>query len=116
LDFSGEKNPQHVFLRKGNKAVCPMSQIFGMLKTPKWRKKGVISAKLPDLSRPEFHLSLLGTLALLRMWRHLAVKVGTSKERGKQWQTIPKNLPRMQRARAIQPDWALVPAKTGPRA
>ena len=24
-DFSGRKNPQHAFLRKGSKAVCPMS-------------------------------------------------------------------------------------------
>ena len=23
--FQGEKNPQHAFLRKGSKAVCPMS-------------------------------------------------------------------------------------------
>jgi hypothetical protein len=29
------KNPQHAFLRKGSKAVCPMSQICGMLKNPK---------------------------------------------------------------------------------
>ena len=28
--FKGEKNPQHVFLRRGSKAVCPMSQICGM--------------------------------------------------------------------------------------
>jgi hypothetical protein len=28
------KNPQHAFLRKGSKAVCPMSQICGMLKSP----------------------------------------------------------------------------------
>jgi hypothetical protein len=34
-------------------------------------------------------------------WRHLAEKVGTSKGGGKQWQPTPKNLPRMQRARAI---------------
>jgi len=27
--------------------------------------------------------------------------VGTSKDGGKQWQPTPKNLPRMQRARAI---------------
>jgi hypothetical protein len=27
--FKGEKNPQHAFLRRGSKAVCPMSQIFG---------------------------------------------------------------------------------------
>jgi hypothetical protein len=28
------KNSQHVFLRKGSKAVCPMSQICGMSKNP----------------------------------------------------------------------------------
>jgi hypothetical protein len=26
------KNPKHAFLRKGNKEVCPMSQICGMSK------------------------------------------------------------------------------------
>ena len=45
-------------------------------------------------SRPDFHLSLLGSLASLRTYRHLAAKVGTSKGGGKQWQTTPKNLPR----------------------
>ena len=34
-------------------------------------------------------------------WRYLLAKVGTSKRGGKQWQTTPKNLPRMQRTRAI---------------
>jgi hypothetical protein len=29
-DFSGRKNPQHAFLRRGSKAVCPMSQFCGM--------------------------------------------------------------------------------------
>jgi hypothetical protein len=72
-----------------------------MSKILKWRKKGIISAKLPIHSRPQFHLSLLGALALLGTWRHLAAKVGTSKGRGKQWQTTPKNFPRMQLARAI---------------
>jgi hypothetical protein len=52
-------------------------------------------------SRPQFHLSLLGELACVGPWRHLAAKVGTSKGRGKQWQTTPKNMPRMQHARAI---------------
>jgi DNA gyrase inhibitor GyrI len=28
--FQGEKIPQHAFLRKGSKAVGPMSQIYGM--------------------------------------------------------------------------------------
>jgi hypothetical protein len=31
-DFFGRKNPQHAFLRKGSKAVCPVSQICGTLK------------------------------------------------------------------------------------
>jgi hypothetical protein len=57
--------------------------------------------KIKDHSHPQFHLSLLGALALMGTWRHLEVKVGMSKGRGKQWQTTPKNLPRMQRARAI---------------
>jgi len=38
-------------------------------------------------------------------WRHLAEKVGTSKGVGKQWQPTPKNLPRMQCARAIPVAW-----------
>jgi hypothetical protein len=32
--FSGEKNHQYAFLRKGSIAVCPMSQICGMSKNP----------------------------------------------------------------------------------
>ena len=51
------------------------------------------------LSRPQFHLSLLGSRRCGRS--HLAAKVGTSKGGEKQWQTTPKNLPRMQCARAI---------------
>jgi hypothetical protein len=39
------------------------------------------------------------------MWKHLAEKVGTSKGGGKQWQPTPKNLPRMQCARAIPVTW-----------
>jgi hypothetical protein len=29
-DFSGQKNPQHAFLRRGSKTIGPMSQICGM--------------------------------------------------------------------------------------
>jgi hypothetical protein len=53
------------------------------------------------ISRPQFHLSLLGSLASLRTYRHLAAKMGTTKGGGKQWQTTPKYFPRMQCARAI---------------
>jgi hypothetical protein len=49
-----------------------------------------------DNSRPQFHLSLLGSLASLRTYRHLAARVGTSKGGGKQLQTTSKSLPRMQ--------------------
>jgi hypothetical protein len=30
VGFFGRKNPQQAFLRRGSKAVCPMSQICGM--------------------------------------------------------------------------------------
>ena len=62
------------------------------------RNLGKITTR--HFSRPQFHLSLLGSLASLRMLRHVAAKVGTSKGGGKQWQTTPKNLPRMQCAKS----------------
>jgi hypothetical protein len=40
----------------------------------------VISAKLPDISRPQFHLPLLGALAWWHAWRCLVAKVGTSNQ------------------------------------
>jgi hypothetical protein len=58
----------------------------------------MVSVIMDGNCRPQFHLSLLGALALLGTWRHLTAKVGTSKGSGKQRQTTPKNLPRMQRA------------------
>ena len=32
VEFLGRRNLQHAFLRRGSKAVCPMSQICGMSK------------------------------------------------------------------------------------
>jgi hypothetical protein len=32
--FQGKKNPKHDFLRRGSKAISPMSQICGTLKNP----------------------------------------------------------------------------------
>ena len=32
LDFYGRKNPQHAFLRRGSKRICPMSQLCDMSK------------------------------------------------------------------------------------
>jgi hypothetical protein len=51
------------------------------------------------------HVEILNLNKVIVTWRHLAAKVGTSKGRGKQWQTTPKNLPRMQCARAIPVAW-----------
>jgi hypothetical protein len=110
VGFFRRKNPQHAILRNGSKAVCLMSQICGMLKN-----RGSRSYRLnySDTILAQFHLSLLGALALLGTWRHLAAKVRKSKGRGKQWQTTPKNLPRMQRDRAIPVSGF---CQTGPRA
>ena len=57
------------------------------------------------LSRPQLHLSLLGSLASLLTYRHLAAKVWTCKGEVKQWQTTPKNLLSMQCARATPVTW-----------
>ena len=62
----------------------------------------VISAKLPD--KILVHSSHFGRWNLSRRSGRGGTwwwKVGTSKIGGKQWQATPKNLPRMQRTRAI---------------
>jgi hypothetical protein len=62
----------------------------------------VISAKLPDnILTHSSTFRRWGSLTSWQTWGHLVVKVGMSKCRGKQWLTTPKNLPRMQRTRAI---------------
>jgi hypothetical protein len=45
VGFFGRQNPQHAFLRRGSKAVCPMSQLCGMLKNPTMTWKSHCSAK-----------------------------------------------------------------------
>ena len=91
VGFLGRKNPQRAFLRRFS--ACKRSiNLSGS------RNLDKITG---HPSRPQFHLSLLGSLASLRTCRHLAAKVGTSKGGGKQWQTTPKNLSKMQCARAI---------------
>jgi hypothetical protein len=47
----GRKNPQHAFLRRRSKAVCPMSQLCGMLKNPAMTWKSDYLAKF---DRPFF--------------------------------------------------------------
>ena len=51
--FQGEKNPQHAFLRKVSKAVCPMSHLRHV-KEPESVCVGSrnFRSKLPAISRP----------------------------------------------------------------
>ena len=69
------------------------------------------------LSRSQFYLSLLGSLASLRTYRHLAAKVGTSKGGGKQWQTTPRICPGCSGPEPYRShDSALVPANPASKA
>ena len=59
-----------------------------------------------NISRPRrVPPSAAGGLSRRWTWRHLAEKVETSKGGGKKWQPTPRNLPRMQSARAIPVAW-----------
>ena len=69
------------------------------------------------ISRPQFHRSLLGSLASLRTYRHLAAKLGTSKGGGKQWQNTPRTCPGCSVPEPYRShDWALVPARPASKA
>jgi hypothetical protein len=70
-DF-GRKNPQHAFLRKGIKAVCPMSSICGVLKIPGFTCKLESQAKFVGHFSPDSFLRLqrpLMSLDVERLWR-----------------------------------------------
>jgi hypothetical protein len=64
-----------------------------------------------QISRPQFHLSLLASLVSLRTYRHLVAKVGTSKGGEKNGKLPPSTCPG---SSVPEPywshDWALVPA------
>ena len=68
-------------------------------------------------SRPQFNLSLLGSLASLRTYRHLAAKVGTSKGRESNGKLPPRTCPE---CRVPEPyrshDWAVVPVNPASKA
>jgi len=68
VGFLGRKNSQHAFLRRGSKAIGPMSQFAACKRSLNLcgsRNLGKITTG--HLSRPQFHLSLLGSVASLRM-------------------------------------------------
>jgi hypothetical protein len=70
------------------------------------RESRILGEMCRNISRPRrVPSSAAGGLSRRWTWRHLAEKVGTSKGGGKQWQPTPKNLPSMQRVRAIPVAW-----------
>jgi hypothetical protein len=64
--FFGRKNPQYAFLRRGSKAVCPMSWFTACKRTQKWRGSCHFRQNFSAISRPYFHLPLLGSLTSLQ--------------------------------------------------
>ena len=70
-----------------------------------------------QLSRPHFHLSLLGSLASLRTYRHLVAKVGTSKGGESNGKLPPRTCPGCSVPEPYRShDWALVPASPASKA
>jgi hypothetical protein len=53
------KNPQHAFLRRESKAVCPMSQICDMLKNPTIYVEIGITGQINRPFHPQFLPSLI---------------------------------------------------------
>ena len=100
-DFQGEKILSTPSFGREVKPSVPCRRFAACKRALKFTWKSEFRQNYRAISRPHFHLSLLGSLASLQTQRHLAAKVGTSKGKGKQWQTTPKNLPRMQCARTI---------------
>jgi hypothetical protein len=47
VGFYGQKNPQHAFLRRGSKTVCPMSSFAACKRTKKWRGSRHFSSIVP---------------------------------------------------------------------
>jgi hypothetical protein len=58
VGFFGRKNPQDALLR-GSKAVCPMSQICGMLKSPAIYMEVEIAGQIDRQFLAQFRPSLI---------------------------------------------------------
>ena len=87
------------------KSSVPCSRFAALKRSLNLRESRNLGNITGQISRPQFQLSQLGSLASLRTYRHLEAKVRTSKGGEMQWQTTPKNLPRMQCATAIPVTW-----------
>jgi hypothetical protein len=107
------QNPQHAFLRKGSKAVCPMSHICGMLKKPviTWNlghRQKFVGHFSPDSSTFRY-LERSRWWGRGGIWRRKweCLKAGESNGKLPLRTCLECNVPEPYRS----PDWALVPAK-----
>ena len=78
-DFSGEKNPQCAFLRRGSKAVGPMSYFTACKRTQKWRG----SRHFRQNSRP-----FLAHSSTFRCWGSLASFQTQAVPCGESWNVL----------------------------
>ena len=67
VGFLGRKNPQHAFLRREVKPSVPCRRFAACKRSLNLRgSRNLGKITTGNLSRPQFHLSLLGSLASLR--------------------------------------------------
>jgi hypothetical protein len=88
------------------KASVPCRRFAACKRSLELRGSQILDEIFENISRPRrVPLSTARGFSRRWTWRHLAENVRMSKGRGKQWQPTPKNLPRMQCARAIPVAW-----------
>jgi hypothetical protein len=68
-------------------------------------KRSLNGVEVVTIFSPTVPPSAAGVSCVVADVEHLVAKVGMSKRGGKQWQTTPKNLPRMQHTRGISVAW-----------
>ena len=111
VGFLGQKNPQQRSFGGEVKPSVPCRRFAACKRSLNLRGSRNLVQNYPTISHPQFHLSLLGSLASLRTYRHLAAKVGTSKGGESNDKLPPRTCPG---CNVPEPywshDWALVPA------
>ena len=104
--FKGEKILSTPSFEGEVKPSVPCRRFAACKRSLELRGSRILDEICRNISRPwRVPPSAARGLSRRWTWRHLAEKVGTSKGGGKQWQPTPKNLPRMQCARAIPVAW-----------
>jgi hypothetical protein len=104
--FKGEKILSTPFFGGVVKSSVPCHRFAACKRSLELCVSRILGKICQDICRPRrVPPSTAGGLLRRWTWRHLAEKVGTSKGGRKKWQSTPKKLPRMQRARAIPVAW-----------